>query len=77
MKRSLSTVSLLLLVPVFFCCSPKPNASKPGQTGKAGEVKPDTTLKSAPKDYNQRVIHNTDDPKSVDSLKNLRGKDKK
>ena len=78
MKRSSSRISLLILLvmPFLFFCSHK-NAQKSGKTGKAGEISVDTSLKTAPKDNNQRIIHNSDDPKTVDSLKKARGKDKK
>lgn len=78
MRKSSLTVKLLIvfLIPFFAFCAHK-NAQKAGKTEKSGEAKPDTSLKTAPKDYNQRVIHNSDDPKTVDSLKKVRGKDKK
>ncbi|MCX6286505.1 MAG: hypothetical protein NTY96_05275 [Bacteroidetes bacterium] len=74
MKRSLS-VKVLLLVPFLFFCCPK-NAQHAVKTDKAGEIVADTMNKSAPKENNQRIIHNSADQKTVDSLKNSREKRK-
>jgi len=68
-------VKLLVLVPFLFFCTPK-NAQHSGKAEKAGEIKTDTSNKSAPKEYNQRIIHNSADQRTVDSLKNSRGKGK-
>lgn len=75
MRRS-SSIKILALVPFLLFCTTK-NAQHSGTAVKQGEVRPDTVNKSAPKDLNQRVINNSSDQKTVDSLKNLRGKDKK
>ncbi|MCX6281796.1 MAG: hypothetical protein NTU51_07525 [Bacteroidetes bacterium] len=75
MRRSLSAAKILLIVPLLFFCSPK-NAQKAGKASKEGEIRTDTLIKSAPNDLNQRIIHNSADQKTVDSLKNLREKRK-
>ena len=75
MRKSLLPVKLLVIVPFIVFCSHK-NAQHSGKVEKTGEIKTDTSNKSAPKEYNQRVIHNSADQKTVDSLKNSRGKGK-
>lgn len=75
MRRS-SSIKILALVPFLLFCTTK-NAQHSGTAAKQGEVRPDTSIKSVPKEYNQRIINNSDDQKTVDSLKNIRGKDKK
>jgi len=72
MKRSLS-VKVLILVPFLLFCSPK-NAQHSGKAEKAGTVGTDTSHTA--REYNQRIIHNSDDPKTVDSLKKARQKPK-
>ncbi|MEI6884969.1 MAG: hypothetical protein WCO02_10820 [Bacteroidota bacterium] len=75
MRRS-SLIKILVLVPFLLFCTTK-NAQHSGTAAKQGEIRSDTANKSAPKDYNQRIIHNSDNQQTVDSLKNSRGKDKK
>ncbi len=75
MKRSLLRVNILLLVPFLLFCSPK-NAQHSGKAEKTGEIRTDTVNKTSVKEYNQRVIHNSADQKTVDSLKNARQKRK-
>jgi len=75
MRRSLLPVKFLVLIPFLLFCTPR-NAQHSGKVEKTGEVKPDTSNKSAPKNLNQTIIHNSEDQKKVDSLKNLRGKGK-
>jgi len=75
MKKSLLAVKVLLLLPFLFFCCPK-NAQHAAKTEKAGEIVVDTMNKTAPKENNQRIIHNSADQKTVDSLKNVREKRK-
>lgn len=64
------------MVPFLLFCTTK-NAQHSGTAAKQGEVRPDTSKKSAPKEYNQQIMNNSADQKTVDSLKNIRAKDKK
>ncbi len=73
MKRSLLPVKILVLVPFLLFCSPK-NAQYSGKAEKAGTVGTDTSHVAG--QYNQRIIHNSDDQKTVDSLKKARQKPK-
>ncbi|MEI8006390.1 MAG: hypothetical protein WCI48_09285 [Bacteroidota bacterium] len=73
MKRSLLPVKILVLVPFLLFCSPK-NAQHSGKAEKAGTVGTDTSHTAG--EYNQRIIHNSDDQKTVDSLKKARQKPK-
>ncbi|MEI7492003.1 MAG: hypothetical protein WCK92_11430 [Bacteroidota bacterium] len=76
MKNSLSAVKILVLLPLLFFCSPKTSQQVAGKADKAGEVRVDTLNKSAPTQINQRIIHNSADQKTVDSLKKVREKRK-
>ncbi|MCX6241139.1 MAG: hypothetical protein NTX43_04950 [Bacteroidetes bacterium] len=75
MRSSLLPVKVIVLIPFLFCCSPK-NIQHSGKAEKAGEIRTDTVNKSSPAEYKQRVIHNSDDQKTVDSLKTAREKRK-
>ncbi|MCX6282706.1 MAG: hypothetical protein NTW31_00490 [Bacteroidetes bacterium] len=76
MRNLLSAAKVLLLVPLLFFCSPKTSQQTAGKADKAGEIKVDTLNKSAPGDLNQRIIHNSADQNTVDSLKKIREKRK-
>ncbi len=75
MKRSLLPVKLLFLLPFILFCTSR-NAQHAGKAEKSGEVNSGTVNSSAPKENNQRIIHNSADQKTVDSLKNSRVKGK-
>ena len=65
----------LLALTLAASCSQK-NLQQSGSTGKAGEVKPDTSHATQPAEYKQRIIQPTADQEKVDSLKKARSKRK-
>jgi hypothetical protein len=73
MKRSSLPVKVLMLVPFLLFCSPK-NTMHSGKAEQAGVAGTDTSHTA--REYNQRIIHNSDDQKTVDSLKKAREKPK-